>query len=222
MPIIGTKPDAIDRAEDRERFAALLDDLQLTQPANGIVRTVEEGLRLSKVFAYPLIVRPSYVLGGRDMSGLSTARVGSIHEPINRNLHDRPLLLDQFLDDAIEVDIDAVSDGTDVVIGGILEHIEQAGVHSGDSSCVLPPRSLSDELLNELRRQVTLLALELVVVGLINVQFAIKDSVVYLLEVNPRASRTSPFIAKATGLSLAKVAARCMVGESLRNSVAGP
>ncbi len=217
VPIIGTTPDAIDLAEDRERFQKLLDRLNLRQPPNGIVRSVEEGIRLAKVFAYPLVVRPSYVLGGRAMQVI-------YHEQeLIRYMHKAegvtpktPLLLDHFLDAATEVDVDAVCDGKDVLIGGILEHIEQAGIHSGDSSCVLPPHSLSAEMQNALREQMRLMALELGVVGLINAQFAIQDGQIYVLEVNPRASRTVPFIAKATGISLAKIAAGCMVGVSLR------
>ena len=223
VPIIGTSPDAIDRAEDRERFQQLLDGIGLRQPANGIVRSVEEGLRLSKVLAYPLVVRPSYVLGGRDMRVIYQQRelVEYLHQANEISL-DRPLLLDQFLDDAIEVDIDAVCDGESVLVGGILEHIEQAGVHSGDSSCVLPPHSLTTAQQQELCRQVELLALELGVVGLINIQFALKCDDVFVLEVNPRASRTVPFIAKATGVSLAKIAARCMAGQSLLDQGVSP
>jgi carbamoyl-phosphate synthase large subunit len=217
VPIIGTSPDAIDRAEDRERFHALVQQLDLQQPSSGIVRTVEEGLRLAKVFAYPLIVRPSYVLGGRAMKVVFSEK-----ELTRYMLHDvivspqQPLLLDHFLNDAIEVDVDAVCDGQDVLIGGILEHIEQAGVHSGDSSCTLPPPSLSAAIQDKLRDQVKKMARALGVVGLINAQFAIQNDEIYILEVNPRASRTVPFIAKATGLALAKIAARCMVGVSLR------
>ncbi len=217
VPIIGTSPDAIDRAEDRERFQEVIHQLELRQPPNGTVRSVEEGLRLAKVFAYPLVVRPSYVLGGRAM------KVVYHEKELTRYMtqdvivsSEQPLLLDHFLDDAIEVDVDAVCDGQDVLIGGILEHIEQAGVHSGDSSCTFPPHSLSKDLQDRLREQVRQLAKELGVIGLINAQFAIQGDEIYVLEVNPRASRTVPFIAKATGLSLAKIAARCMVGVTLR------
>ncbi|XQW91603.1 carbamoyl-phosphate synthase large subunit [Candidiatus Paracoxiella cheracis] len=217
VPIIGTSPDAIDRAEDRERFQEVIHQLELRQPPNGTVRSVEEGLRLAKVFAYPLIARPSYVLGGRAM------KVVYHEKELTRYMtqdvivsSEQPLLLDHFLDDAIEVDVDAVCDGQDVLIGGILEHIEQAGVHSGDSSCTFPPHSLSKDLQDRLREQVRQLAKELGVIGLINAQFAIQGDEIYVLEVNPRASRTVPFIAKATGLSLAKIAARCMVGVTLR------
>jgi carbamoyl-phosphate synthase large subunit len=216
VPLLGTASDAIARAEDRERFQSLLRKLDLQQPPNGTVRSVEEGLRLSKVFAYPLIVRPSYVLGGRAMRVISNESelADYLHE--NKNVsQDSPLLLDHFLDEAIEVDVDAICDGKDVFIGGILEHIEQAGVHSGDSSCVLPPHTLSKEMQQELSEQLKNIALELGVIGLINAQFAIQGDQIYILEVNPRASRTVPFIAKATGLSLAKIAVRCMMGKSL-------
>lgn len=216
VPIIGTSPDAIDRAEDRERFLQLIHKLALRQPPNGTVRSVEEGLRLAKVFAYPLIVRPSYVLGGRAM------KVVFHEQELTRYMRDAkhispesPLLLDHFLDEAIEVDVDAVCDGERVFIGGILEHIEQAGVHSGDSSCTLPAHSLSEEIQTQIREQMCKMALELGVIGLVNAQFAIQNNEVYVLEVNPRASRTVPFVAKATGISLAKIAAKCMVGVSL-------
>lgn len=216
VPIIGTSPDAIDRAEDRERFQQLLNKLGLQQPANGTVRSIDEGLRLAKVFAYPLVVRPSYVLGGRAMEIIfheqELCRYMTRAELVSP---DNPLLLDHFLDDAIEVDVDAVCDGHDVLIGGILEHIEQAGVHSGDSSCAFPPHSLDPEVQNELRRQIALMAKELGVIGLVNAQFAIQNDQIYVIEVNPRASRTVPFLAKATGLALSKIAANCMVGIGL-------
>ena len=216
VPIIGTSPDSIDRAEDRERFQTLVQQLGLQQPLNGTVRSVEEGVRLAKVFAYPLIVRPSYVLGGEAMKVVYSEK--ELIRYMTKDIilsKDEPLLLDRFLDDAIEVDIDAICDSKDMLIGGILEHIEQAGVHSGDSSCTLPPHSLSQKIQNRLREQVRLIAKELKVIGLINIQFAIQGDVIHILEVNPRASRTVPFIAKATGLPLAKIAARCMVGVSL-------
>lgn len=217
VPIIGTSPDSIDRTEDRERFQTLIQQLGLQQPPNGTVRSIEEGIRLANVFAYPLIVRPSYVLGGRAMkviySEKELIRYMTKDVILSKN---EPLLLDRFLDDAIEVDIDAICDGKDVLIGGILEHIEQAGVHSGDSSCTLPPHSLSQEIQDRLRDQVRLIAKELEVIGLINAQFAIQGDKIYILEVNPRASRTIPFDAKATGLPLVKIAARCMVGISLK------
>lgn len=216
VPIIGTSPDAIDRAEDRERFQQMLHKLGLKQPANGTVRSIDEGMRLAKVFAYPLVVRPSYVLGGRAMEIIFNEQ--ELCHYMARAEHvtvDNPLLLDHFLDDATEIDVDAVCDGENVLIGGILEHIEQAGIHSGDSSSVFPPHSLDQTVQNELRRQISLMAKELGVIGLVNAQFAIQKDEIYVIEVNPRASRTVPFLAKATGLALSKIAARCMVGESL-------
>lgn len=216
VPIIGTSPEAIDCAEDRERFHHLLNELGLSQPRNGTVRSREEGLRLAKVFAYPMIVRPSYVLGGRAMKVIfNEHELTKYMQTVSGVSPESPLLLDQFLDDAIEVDVDAVCDGQQVLIGGILEHIEQAGVHSGDSSCTFPPHSLSKDIQQRLKEQMRLMAKKLGVIGLINAQFAIKNNEIFVLEVNPRASRTVPFIAKATGLSLAKIAARCMVGVSL-------
>ncbi|MBA2654204.1 MAG: carbamoyl-phosphate synthase large subunit [Gammaproteobacteria bacterium] len=217
VPIIGTSSDAIDRAEDRERFQQLVNKLELRQPPNGTVRSVEEGLRLANVFAYPLVVRPSYVLGGRAMEVVYNDR--ELRRYMNESQEvspDSPLLLDHFLDNAIEVDIDAISDGKDILIGGVMEHIEQAGVHSGDSACCLPPHSLPPEIQEKLRSQMRKMALELGVIGLMNAQFAIQDNEVYILEVNPRASRTVPFVAKAIGIPLAKIAARCMVGVSLK------
>jgi carbamoyl-phosphate synthase large subunit len=217
VPIIGTSPDAIDRSEDRERFRQLVHKLELQQPPSGTVRNIEEGLRLAKVLAYPLLVRPSYVLGGRAMAIIHNEQQFAEYLKSSVNISPQaPLLLDQFLDDAIEVDVDAICDGKDVLIGGILEHIEQAGIHSGDSSCVLPPHSLNKETQDSLREQMQKLAKELGVIGLINAQFAIKNGDVYVLEVNPRASRTVPFIAKASGISLAKIAALCMVGKTLK------
>lgn len=218
VPIIGTSPASIDRAEDREAFGALLDRLKILQPRNGIVRSVDEGIRLAKVFAYPLIVRPSFVLGGRAMEVIYHER-----DLVRYMQNDvvispgAPLLLDQFLDHAIEVDIDAVCDGESVLVGGILEHIEQAGIHSGDSACAFPAHSLTPEIQHKMREMVKQLALSLQVVGLINAQFAILEDEVYVLEVNPRASRTVPFLAKAMGLPLAQIAAKCMVGHSLKD-----
>ncbi len=216
VPIIGTSPDAIDAAEDRERFQQMLNHLGLTQPANKIVRNVDEGIQAAEEIGYPLVVRPSYVLGGRAMEIvyqpselLSYLKEAVVVTP------DSPVLLDRFLDQAIEVDVDAVSDGKQVVIGAIMEHIEQAGVHSGDSACSLPPYSLSETLIAEIERQVDALARALKVVGLMNVQFAIQGEQIYVLEVNPRASRTVPFVSKCMGRSLAKIAARCMAGMSL-------
>ncbi len=218
VPIMGTSPDAIDRAEDRERFQQLVQKLGIRQPPNGTVRSVEEGLRLANVFAYPLVVRPSYVLGGRAMEIIYNEK--ELRRYMNQAhavSFEAPLLLDHFLDNAIEIDIDAVCDGKEVFIGGIMEHIEQAGIHSGDSACSLPPHSISPELQEKLRMAMQKMALELGVIGLMNAQFAIQDQTIYILEVNPRASRTVPFVAKATGLPLAKIAARCMAGISLKN-----
>ncbi|MDF1797252.1 MAG: carbamoyl-phosphate synthase large subunit [Coxiellaceae bacterium] len=217
VPIVGTSPEAIDRAEDREQFQQLLHKLHLQQPPNGTVRSVDEGLRLAKVFAYPMVVRPSFVLGGRAMAVIYNEK--ELQRYMNGDVEissDSPLLLDHFVDDAIEVDVDAVCDGEDVLIGGILEHIEQAGVHSGDSSCTLPPHSLSEAVKQQLRDQLIHMSKELGVVGLVNAQFALKGDQIYVLEVNPRASRTVPFIAKATGVSLAKIAAKCMLGVTLK------
>nr|MBA2722786.1 carbamoyl-phosphate synthase large subunit [Methylibium sp.] len=220
VPIVGTSPDSIDIAEDRERFQQLLHTLGLKQPPNRIARTEEQALVLAQEIGYPLVVRPSYVLGGRAME--------IVHgdKDLERYMREAvkvseksPVLLDRFLDDAVEVDVDCISDGEQVMIGAIMEHIEQAGVHSGDSACSLPPYALSERLQDELRRQTAAMAKALKVVGLMNVQFAIQgegdDAVVYVLEVNPRASRTVPFVSKATGQPLAKIAARCMVGQKL-------
>jgi carbamoyl-phosphate synthase large subunit len=217
VPIIGTSPDAIDRAEDRERFQEMLHKLALRQPENGTARSFEEAEKVADRIGYPVVVRPSYVLGGRAMEivydvenlqrYMTTAVLASPEHPI---------LIDKFLDEAIEIDVDALCDGKEVVIGGIMEHIEEAGIHSGDSACSLPPYSISEDIANEIRRQTVLMALELNVKGLMNVQYAVKGSDIYILEVNPRASRTSPFVSKATGRPLAKIAARVMAGKTLR------
>ncbi|OQA32035.1 MAG: Carbamoyl-phosphate synthase large chain [Betaproteobacteria bacterium ADurb.Bin341] len=217
VPIIGTTPESIDIAEDRERFQKLLQELGLKQPPNRTARTEADAICLAEEIGYPLVVRPSYVLGGRAMEIVHEQKdlERYMREAVKVS-HDSPVLLDRFLNDACEVDVDALSDGDEVIIGGVMEHIEQAGVHSGDSACSLPPYSLSAALQDELRRQTKLMAKALNVCGLMNVQFAIKDDEVFVLEVNPRASRTVPFVSKATGLPLAKIAARCMVGKSLK------
>ena len=217
VPIIGTSPDSIDLAEDRERFQGLLHRLQLNQPPNATARSEEQAVELAKDLGFPLLVRPSYVLGGRAMEIVydESDLARYMREAVQVS-HDCPVLLDRFLDDAVEVDVDAICDGEQVLIGGIMEHIEQAGVHSGDSACSMPPYHLSADLQEQLREQVKAMARELGVVGLMNTQFAIQNDRVYVLEVNPRASRTVPFVSKTTGLQLAKIAARCMVGKSLK------
>ncbi|PID42989.1 MAG: carbamoyl phosphate synthase large subunit [Proteobacteria bacterium] len=218
VPIIGTSPEAIDRAEDRERFQKMIQRLGLLQPENATVRSLQEGVACAREIGYPLVVRPSYVLGGRAME------IVYKEEELTRYMrdavlvsNDSPVLLDRFLNSAIEVDIDAVSDGTHVVIGAIMQHIEQAGVHSGDSACSLPPYSLAADIQDKMRETVRQMALELGVVGLMNVQLAWQDGEVYVIEVNPRASRTVPFVSKAIGVSLARIAARCMAGVSLED-----
>ena len=220
VPIIGTSPDMIDAAEDRERFQKLLHDLKLLQPPNATARTEADALLKAQDLGYPLVVRPSYVLGGRAMEIVHEQKdlERYMREAVKVS-HDSPVLLDRFLNDAIECDVDALCDGVDVFIGGVMEHIEQAGVHSGDSACSLPPYSLSEQTVKELKLQTAAMAKGLNVVGLMNVQFAIQKQsgrdVIYVLEVNPRASRTVPYVSKATGIQLAKVAARCMVGQTL-------
>jgi carbamoyl-phosphate synthase large subunit len=216
VPIIGTTPDMIDCAEDRERFQKMLQTLGLKQPPNHTARNAQDALLLANEIGYPLVVRPSYVLGGRAMEIVhEQAELERYMREAVKVSHDAPVLLDRFLNDAIEVDVDAISDGTEVLIGGIMEHIEEAGVHSGDSACSLPPYSLTQAVQDELRRQTVAMAKALNVVGLMNVQFALQGDTVYVLEVNPRASRTVPFVSKATNIPLAKVAARCMTGMSL-------
>lgn len=223
VPIIGTNPDAIDRAEDRERFQEMLHKLNLLQPANGTARSTDEAVEAAERIGYPVVVRPSYVLGGRAMEIVyDVANLKRYMTTAVQASPEHPILIDKFLDAAIEVDVDALCDGNEVVIGGIMEHIEEAGIHSGDSACSLPPYSLSQTIIDEIRRQTEVMALELNVKGLMNVQYAVKDDTIYILEVNPRASRTAPFVSKATGRPLAKIAARVMAGKSLRElGVAG-
>lgn len=215
--IIGTSPDAIDRAEDRERFQEMIEKLKLRQPPNKTIKAIEEGIDAAAGIGYPLIVRPSYVLGGRAMEIVyDDAELTTYLTEAVSVSNKSPVLLDRFLDQAIEVDVDVVCDGKEVVIGAVMQHIEQAGVHSGDSACSLPPYSINDELLAEIRVQVKAMALELNVIGLMNVQLAIQNGEIFVLEVNPRASRTVPFVSKCIGRSLAKIAARCMAGTSLQ------
>jgi carbamoyl-phosphate synthase large subunit len=218
IPILGTSPDAIDLAEDRERFAALVFKLGLKQPENGIARSREEAIAVANTIGYPVLMRPSYVLGGRAMEIVDTqAQLENYIQTAVIVSGDSPVLIDSYLRDAVEVDVDAIADGDDVVVAGILQHIEEAGVHSGDSACSLPPYSLAPEIIAEIRRQAEALARALHVKGLMNIQFAVKDGLVYLIEVNPRASRTVPFVAKAIGAPIAKIAARVMAGEKLAN-----
>ncbi|MEM7319131.1 MAG: carbamoyl-phosphate synthase large subunit, partial [Pseudomonadota bacterium] len=218
IPILGTTPDAIDLAEDRERFQALVNQLGLKQPRNGIASTDEQALSIAEDIGFPLVIRPSYVLGGRAMEIVRD--MDQLRRYISDAVvvsGDSPVLLDSYLAGAVELDVDALCDGTDVHVAGIMQHIEEAGVHSGDSACSLPPYSLSDELITQIKHQTRALALALNVVGLMNVQFAIKDGHIYLIEVNPRASRTVPFVAKATDSAIASIAARVMAGEPLSN-----
>jgi carbamoyl-phosphate synthase large subunit len=216
VPIVGTSPESIDLAEDRERFQQLLHSLDLKQPPNRTARSEDQALILANEIGYPLVVRPSYVLGGRAMEIVySDADLSRYMTEAVKVSNDSPVLLDRFLDDAVELDVDAICDGDAVVIGGVMEHIEQAGIHSGDSACSLPPYSISSDIQNRIREQVEKMAKALGVVGLMNTQFAVKGDDIYVLEVNPRASRTVPFVSKAIGKPLAKIAARCMVGQKL-------
>ncbi|WP_267396819.1 MULTISPECIES: carbamoyl-phosphate synthase large subunit [unclassified Sphingomonas] len=218
IPILGTSPDAIDLAEDRERFAALINKLKLRQPANGLARSRDEAVAAAERIGYPVLMRPSYVLGGRAMEIVdSLQQLDDYIQTAVQVSGESPVLIDQYLRDAIEVDVDAICDGTDVVVAGVLQHIEEAGVHSGDSACSIPPYSLTPAIIAEIERQTVLLAHALSVVGLMNIQFAVKDDLVYLIEVNPRASRTVPFVAKAIGAPIAKIASRVMAGEKLKD-----
>ncbi|MGB1779236.1 MAG: ATP-grasp domain-containing protein, partial [Longimicrobiales bacterium] len=215
-PVLGTSVDAIDRAEDRDRFDEVCRAIGARTPDNGIATSEEEALAVAREIGFPVLVRPSYVLGGRAMRIIyDEPSLQKYFEEAVKASPDHPVLIDSFLEDAFEADVDCLSDGTDVVIGGIMQHIEDAGVHSGDSACVLPPYLLSGDALDEIRDLTRKFALELGVVGLMNVQYAIRDGIVYVLEVNPRASRTIPFVSKATGVPLARLAARVMAGERL-------
>ncbi len=217
VKILGTSPDSIDRAEDRKRFRDLLYKLKLKQAESDTALSVEEAINIAETIGYPVMVRPSYVLGGRAMEIVYDAK--SLKEYMKRAVkasHEHPVLVDKYLEDAIELDVDAISDGSEVITGGVMEHIEEAGIHSGDSACSLPPHSLKEDIINEIKRQTKALAKELNVIGLMNVQFAVKNHDVYILEVNPRASRTVPFVGKATGIPLAKIAAKLMVGKTLK------
>jgi carbamoyl-phosphate synthase large subunit len=218
IPILGTSADAIDLAEDRERFQQLLHKLGLRQPENGIARSAEEAETITERLGFPIVIRPSYVLGGRAMEILYDGRglARYMRDSGEAALAGGPLLIDRYLNDAIEVDVDCICDGEEVYVAGVMEHIEEAGIHSGDSACALPPYTLSPAMVTELKAETELMAKALGVVGLMNVQYAIKDTMIYVLEVNPRASRTAPFVAKATGVPIAKIGARVMAGAKLR------
>ncbi|HYM37884.1 MAG TPA: carbamoyl-phosphate synthase large subunit, partial [Nitrospiraceae bacterium] len=216
IKILGTSPDAIDRAEDRERFRELLNKLNLRQPASGTARSISEAVRIAAEVSYPVMVRPSYVLGGRAMR-IVYDEAGLMHYMATavKASPEHPVLVDKYLEDAIEIDVDAISDGHRVIVAGIMEHIEEAGVHSGDSACSLPPYTLDTTVVDQIRQQTVALALELGVIGLMNVQFAVRDGDIYVLEVNPRGSRTVPFVSKAIGVPLAKLAMKVMIGRTL-------
>jgi len=216
-PIIGTSVKSIEMAEDRDKFARLLEELKIPQAQNGSATSFAEAKAICQKIGYPVLVRPSFVLGGRAMKIVYDE--GSLEEFIKDAAEaspDKPILVDKFIEDAIEVDVDAISDSKITVIGGIMEHIEAAGIHSGDSACVLPPHTLDEEILSKIKHYTLELSKELKVKGLMNIQFAVKNDIVYVLEVNPRASRTVPFVSKATGIPLAKLAAKVMVGKSLK------
>jgi len=216
-PIIGTSVKSIDIAEDRDKFAKVLKKLKINQPENGSATSIKEAIKVAKRIGFPVLVRPSYVLGGRAMKIVYDGEtLLKFIKEAQKASPDHPILVDKFLEDAVEVDVDAISDGKTTIIGGIMEHIEEAGVHSGDSACVLPPHTLGDSIINAIRRYTYALSRELHVKGLINIQFAVKREKVYVLEVNPRASRTVPFVSKATGVPLAKIAAEVMVGKTLK------
>ena len=217
MPVIGTTPASIARAEDRKEFRELVEKLQLLQPPNDTATSIEEAREVAARIGYPVVVRPSFVLGGRAMEIVydQASLDRYMGEAVSAS-PERPILIDRFLENAIEIDVDALCDGHDVVIGGIMQHIEEAGVHSGDSACILPPYDLPAEIIEEIKTQTRALARELNVVGLMNIQYAVQNHDIYVLEVNPRASRTVPFVSKATGVPLAKLAARVMAGKTLR------
>ena len=216
-PIIGTSPIDIDRAENRELFKQVLEKLGLKQPKNGIAFSYNEAKEIASSIGYPVVVRPSYVLGGRAMEIVySQNRLEHYMQHAVKASPEHPVLIDKFLENAIEFDVDAISDGNDVVIGGVMEHIEEAGIHSGDSACSLPVISLSPEIVGEMKNQTRALAKELRVIGLINIQFAVQNNQIYIIEVNPRASRTIPFVSKSIGVPLAKIAARVMAGKTLK------
>ncbi|RLC32701.1 MAG: carbamoyl phosphate synthase large subunit, partial [Deltaproteobacteria bacterium] len=218
VKILGTQPGSIDQAEDRELFQAMLRKLELVQPANGIAMNTREAVAVAETIGYPVIVRPSYVLGGRGMKIVyDPGDLKNFTDLAIEASEEHPVLIDKFLENAIEVDVDAISDGTRTIIGGIMEHIEAAGVHSGDSACVLPPYGISEDMLDRIRAATRAMAMELKVIGLMNVQYAIKDDQLYVLEVNPRASRTIPFVSKATGVPLARLATKVMLGRSLED-----